>query len=123
MSKHLPNCPHLSKYDGLGDAGIIMAINEKHRKNDSYQNNESVNIIDNVLNRVEKSFSEMDDYVADVEKYVNEVNVYIQNLKDEKEKCCRDAYVEGYKQCKRDLKKKVYRSPYLAFIEYWENRS
>lgn len=125
MSKHLPNCPHLSKYDGLGDAGMIMAINEKHRKNNSYEYQDS-NDIDKILNTIEKTesyFDEIDEYMVGVDRYVNEVNNYIQQLKEDKEKCCRDAYISGYKQAKKDLKHKVYRSPYAAFIEYWDSQS
>lgn len=122
MSKHLPNCPHLSKYDGLGDAGMIMAINEKHRKNDSYSyQDDTIDYMDRLMDTTEKCFSEMDDYVADVDRYVNEVNAYIQNLKEENDKRCRECYIAGYKQAKKDIKHKRYRNPYSAWIEYWES--
>lgn len=107
-NKGLPNGPHLSKYDGLGDAGIIMAINEKHRKNDSYSYQDNNDICD---------------ILADARQLAKNINNDIMELEKEEEKRCRDAYIEGYKQCKRDLKKKVYRSPYLAFIEYWDRQS
>ena len=51
MSKHLPNCPHLSEYDGLGSAGILMALNKKWGDRTPGDNHDSYTYIEDTTNK------------------------------------------------------------------------
>ena len=116
MSKHLPNCPHLSKYDGLGDAGMIMAINEKHRKNDSYKTREDT-YFNQELEKIIEDIEKLKGYQEDMKPTNGVHNIVI--TKKDYENTVRKAYIDGYNQGKEDTNKGIIRNPMDLWSTYW----
>lgn len=114
MSKHLPNCPHLSKYDGLGDAGIIMALNEKWGDRTPQNNrNDFDREIEDIISDIER----IKGYQEDM-KPRNGVHNIVISKKDYEDKV-KKAYIDGYNQGKEDTNKGIVRNPMDLWNRYW----
>lgn len=125
MSKHLPNCPHLSEYDGLGDAGILMALNKKWGDRTPADIRRERSNIDEIDRKIDKMLDDLQysrdhnlPYVMskpDVHNIIMDKKLYESKMKK--------AYIEGYNQGKEDTNKGIVRDPLDVWSQYWNKNN